>query len=349
MLLCALNLFTSNSIFAQGSLAGTNIANTVSVSYNIDGNAQTPIESSPQGNSNPGVGNGHATEFLVDRKIDVIVTSNGDSNVTLGDSQAELNFTVLNEGNDSQEFALSSNNTLSADEFDTSNCHITVTAITGTPLAGVILPTSGSIKLKADQQASVSIQCDIPLQNAGQAITAGNTSLLSLLALADKNADGSAVLETTGVDTKNSIDTVFSDGVGTDDVIHDASHSARAKYIALNSNEPTPPTLSIDKAILSVQDVNGGNTAVTGSEVTYEIVISTTGTGTIDNVVITDPTPAEMSYKAGSIKLDNTAISDGADGDSGDFGVSSAETVTVNLGSITAGNQYAIQLTYIIN
>jgi hypothetical protein len=67
-------------------------------------------------------------------------------------------------------------------------------------------------------------------------------------------------------------------------------------------------------------------------------------------VIITDPTPANMNYKVASIKLNNSNQSDADDGiDDSDFGITTANTATINLGNIIAGNQHEILITYIIN
>jgi uncharacterized repeat protein (TIGR01451 family) len=277
------------------------------------------------------------------------ITSNGDANVALGYPQAELNFTLINEGNDSQEFKLSTNSVLAADNFDTSSCTTTVTAVTpGSPLPSVVLPTTGNIKLKADQQASISVKCDIPLNNAGSPILAGQTSLLSLHANTEKNIDGSATIQTTIADDAIIIDTIFADSTGTDDVNRDASYSTRANYIASTSTTP-PPTLAINKSIVEVKDTDGGSNAVTGSEVTYKLNVTTSGVGIINNVVITDITPTELTYKPSTIKLNGTGLSDNNDLDKADYGFTTANTATIDLGNINAGDQHEILLTYVIN
>lgn len=337
----------TNSASAQGVIAGTNISNIAVVNYTIDNVIQSPIESSPNGNSSPNNGNGTATTFVVDRKIDLLLTGNNNTNVTLGDIQSEVTFTLSNEGNDNQTFGLTPNSTLLSDNFDTSNCTTTVTAVSGTPLSGVVLPTTGNIKLAPDQQASISVKCDIPLNNGGAPINSGDISLVSLTAITLKNGDESVTTQTNSQDNSQQIDTVFADNAGTDDAVSDASHSARRTYTALTGT--VPPTLSINKSIIEVKDPNGGSTAITGSEVKYKIQITTQGIGNIENVVVTDITPAEMTYKPASLVLDGSSLTDTTDSDSGDFGISASNTATVNLGTIIAGSQYEIQLTYIIN
>ncbi len=347
--LCLSIVFLTNTVNAQGVAAGVDISNIVVVSYDIGGTTQQPIESSPTGNSTPGIGNGLDTVFKVDRKIDLSITSNGNTNAALGYSQAELNFTLVNEGNDSQEFSLTPNSTLGTDDFDTSNCNTTITAVSpGSPLPGVILPTTGNIKLRADQQASISVKCDIPLNNGGSPILIGQTSILSLLANTENNIDGSVTTQTTTPDNSITVDTVFADGTGTDDANRDAAHSTRANYIASNTTTP-PPTLAIDKSIVEVNDSGGGSNAVTGSEVTYKIKVTTSGIGIINNVVITDITPADLTYKPATIKLNGLGLTDNNDADKADYGFTSANTATIDLGNINAGNQHEILLTYVIN
>ena len=347
VLFCLFTLTLTSNLYAQGVAAGTDISNKAIVNYSVGGTLQDFIESSPAGNSAAGVGNGQATLFKVDRKVDLVLTGNSDASVNPGDSQAEVTFTLQNEGNAIQEFNLVPDYTLTSDDFDTNNCNVVVTGITGTPLPGVTLPTSGNIKLKADQQASISVKCDIPLNYNSSPILSGQTSLLGLIATVEKNENGSVTTQSNTADTALGIETVFVDSAGTDDSNRDAMHSARRTYTA--SSSTVVPTLTMDKTIVSVIDTNGGNTAIAGSLVTYNIKVNTAGIGMINNLVIADPTPAEMSYKAGSMKLNNSNLSDGSDADSADFGITTANTATINLGNIAAGSQYDIQLTYIIN
>ena len=347
---CLLHVLSPSVAIAQGVIANTEISNTVTVNYSINGLPQSPIESSPTGNSTPGAGNGTSTTFKVDRKIDLVVTGNSNANVSPGETQSQVTFTLKNEGNDTQEFGFTINHTLTSDNFDTTNCSSEVTSVTGTPIPGVIIPTTGNIKLKADQQAYITVKCDIPMiSGSGTALQTGDASLVSLIATAEKNSDGSNVAETLIADKANVVDTVFSDSLGSDDNNRDATHSARRSYLITTT--ATPPSLLIDKTIIDIVDPSGGNTAVTNSEVTYKIKISTTGSGFIDNVIITDPTPANMTYKPASIKLNNIAqtdINDVVDNTTFDY-LAPTPLATINLGSIVAGSQYEILLTYIIN
>lgn len=334
---------------AEGVVAGIDIENIAVVSYEIDGNAQSPIESTPEGNSLPGLGNGSVTSFKVDRKVDLLLTGDNNANVTPGDTQSEVTFTLLNEGNDTQKFLLSNDENITGDNFDSDNCNTTITHTVDdsnivSPLTPVI--TNNNITLAPDHKATISIKCDIPENYSGQPLVTGNTSQISLTAVALENTDGSSVSQTVGSDTQDSLDTVFADNAGTDDGNRDATHSARRSFVAIDS--AIPPTLTINKSIDNVIDPEGGSTAVSGAKVTYKIVVNTTGTGVINNVVVTDPTPTDMTYQSNTIFLESQNLTDSVGDDSAFFNTSN-KVATINLGSINAGSQHEITLTYIIN
>ncbi len=343
------SLLLSTNAQAQGVVAGTDISNKAVVTYVIAGDVQQPIESTPTGNNAPGIGNGQATTFKVDRKIDLLVTGDNDANVSPGDTQSTLSFTLKNEGNDTQTFLLASNPTLSSDNFDSNNCQTSITqTIDATGAVTNLLPiiTNSTITLAPDIKATVKVHCDIPLNFNGQALTTGQSSLVSLSAVAQKNNDGTTVTQTTTADNINVVDTVFADSEGSDDSNRDASHSARRSFVTIDS--ATPPTLAIKKSIVSVVDPKGGNKAITGAKVTYKIIVSTTGTGVINNVVITDPSPADMTYKTNTIYLGSNHLTDLSGDDNANFNASS-KIATINLGSLNAGIQHEIKLSYIIN
>ncbi|MGK0273110.1 MAG: hypothetical protein ACI88H_003788, partial [Cocleimonas sp.] len=76
----------SNSAWAAGTAAGTDIDNTAVINYSVGGTPQTLIESSEGGNSTPGATNGTPTTFKVDKKIDVLVTTGTDVNAIPGET-----------------------------------------------------------------------------------------------------------------------------------------------------------------------------------------------------------------------------------------------------------------------
>jgi uncharacterized repeat protein (TIGR01451 family) len=130
------------------------------------------------------------------------------------------------------------------------------------------------------------------------------------------------------------VDVVFADAAGSDDAARDGRHAARDAY-----RLGAPVTLS--KTVVNVQDSSGCSAAsgcriAPGSIVTYRIELVAPVPGSVDGLVLADPIPSGMSYVPDSIVVNGTAKTDAADGDQADFGVTSANTVTVAPGNVVA-------------
>jgi len=277
----------SGSAFAAGTAAGTDIDNTASISYSVGGTAQTEIESSEGGNSTPGVGNGTATTFKVDKKIDLLVTAGSGTNVVPNTSGAPtaLAFTLKNEGNSTESFNLTPTQVASGgiDTFNTSGCTVTSPA----------LPVS----LAADASTPVTVQCTIPA--SGGAVVDGAQSYVDLMA-----AESTGLTETVGADTAATVDVVFADdtGTGTDGADRNAKHSATNIYTIDTADISVMKT----SAVLS-DPLNAGTNPkrIPGAEIEYTITVSNAGTGaTASAVTITDAVPANLTYVSCSFSGD---------------------------------------------
>jgi uncharacterized repeat protein (TIGR01451 family) len=84
----------------------------------------------------------------------------------------------------------------------------------------------------------------------------------------------------------------------------------------------------------AVLDPFGGTTSVPGSVITYTLVATVTGNGSLANLAINDPIPAGTQYIASSITLETVAQTDAADADAGNF---NGTRVNVSLGTVPAG------------
>ncbi len=73
---------------------------------------------------------------------------------------------------------------------------------------------------------------------------------------------------------------------------------------------------------------------VPGATITYTIVATVAGSGSVSGLAITDNIPADTTYLPGSIKLGGAALSDAADGDAGDF---NGTRINVALGTVAGG------------
>ncbi|MDW8259473.1 MAG: hypothetical protein RML32_08515, partial [Gammaproteobacteria bacterium] len=96
-----------SAALAQNTAAGTQINNRATVNYSVGGNPQTPIESSPTGNTVPGTGNGANTSFLVDDRVSHTVVALGSGTVVTPNSVNQVTaFSLTNTGNAPHAYAL---------------------------------------------------------------------------------------------------------------------------------------------------------------------------------------------------------------------------------------------------
>jgi len=84
-----------------------------------------------------------------------------------------------------------------------------------------------------------------------------------------------------------------------------------------------------------VLDPFGGSQPIPGAAITYQVVVTATGTGVALGVAFTDPIPASTTYVAGSMRLNGAPLTDAADADSGSVVLAPAR-VAVGLGNLTS-------------
>jgi len=323
----ALTVLSASPALASGTLAGSSIVNTVSVNYQVGGVAQTATSAS--------------NTFVVDRKVNMTVAEVGTTTTTVSPGQlaAVTTFTVTNNSNATLDFALTAANAAAAhggtDNFNVSNIKVYVdTNGNGSFDAGDTLVTYLD-ELAADASKTVFVVSDIPLS-----LNTGDVAGVSLTATAraggTSGSQGSALTETTGADTANTMDTVFADGAGTVDGSRDAAHSASDDYTVLAA------ALTVTKQSRVVSDPINGTTnpkAIPGAVIEYCIVVANaSGSATATSVAISDPLPATVTYQSSFGILLNGSVSSGtcnADGSAG--GSESAGTVSGTLASVAAG------------
>lgn len=281
---------------AVGTAANTEINNTATVNYSVGGVAQTPIESSPAGNTIPGAGNGEATRFVVDRLVDFTVaeTSANATIVTPGLAGALVAFTVTNTGNAPQGFALAATNDAGSDVFgnidgvDVDNLRVFVDANgngvydPGTDVAATI------DTLPADTTVAVFVLADVPLT-----VVNGQFANVSLTARAAVPGTGGATLEaeTIGPENPLAVDVVFGDA-GRDNV------EAAADQYAVQS-----AALTVAKASAVVSDPLNGTSeprAIPLAVVEYALTVTNSGAVDATGVQIVDPLPANTTFVSGA-------------------------------------------------
>lgn len=166
--------------------AGTEVANTFVLNYNVGTTPQDPITNDTATTDPNAVIQGVPTEFTVDRKVDHALTAtNTPINNAAPSSTATLTFELLNEGNDTQAYSFSladlDNGT---DTFDSSNYVIRATLDTaddgsfaGTPTVLTATPTgtaAGSADVSVDVPKGVRMLIEVIATIPGSTETSGS-------------------------------------------------------------------------------------------------------------------------------------------------------------------------------
>lgn len=342
-LLCAsasLFFLSSNNAFALGTLANTPISNTATLAYDVNGVSQPNITSP-------------AATFLVDNKANLdVATSNSPTIVAPAQLQAVTTFTVTNLGNAVQDYALTGGNVVGAatvfgspDTFDALACN---TFVETNGIAGYQAGVDNALfidELAPDASKDVYVVCSIPaaIPTNQQAVTE-----LTAVTRAGVTAGLGAVLtQSAGIDNPAVVDIVFADPVTLTNALgtvpaqtpRDATAFARNAYrvaavvVTVNKTATCSPAAALP--------ADSCSEAKTGTVITYQLLISVTGSGSADALVITDPLPANLTY-AGSLIVPPSAVSS-------DFGVTTPNTLTVNFGSVVAPATLTIQFNATIN
>lgn len=320
--------------FAVGTPAGTTVSNSATLDYRVGGLPQNPIVS-------------NSAQFLVDNKLDLVVSTLDGAAVSVipGATAQVLRYALVNTGNAVQDYALQALPAAGAffgvtDNFDALNVAVYVDAdADGLYTPGV--DTAGFVdELAADAMLTIFIVADIPLGLAD-----ADGALYDLLAAsAVGGAPGSqgALIgadDAAQADDPNLVQLVFADGAGSADAAADGAYSSRDAYQVVTAN------LLVTKTSTVINDPFNGAAnpkAVPGALVRYSISVENTGSAGADLIALVDPIPVATSYATSSITLDGTPLSDGADADAADFGVSNAGAVTVQLGSIAPGGSVTV-------
>jgi len=306
MTLCAIAIGVSanSPAWAAGTLAGTNIENVATASFDT-GSGTVDIQS-------------NTSVILVDELLDVTVTSTdpGDVSTTPGANGVSLAYRVTNNGNGPESYRLTANIANSGDDFDPVFGQIVIdTNNNGVYDAGVdtvyVAGTNDPL-LQPDQSVNVFVLTNIPSTQ-----TNGDRAGVSLIAAAG-----------TGTGTPGTTFAGAGEGGG-DAVVGTTGADSNANgFIRVDA-----ASVALAKSA-TILDPFGGSNAVPGSIITYTLVATVSGTGTLNNLVINDPLPVGTSYVTGSLTLQAASLTDAADADAGNF---NGSRVSVALGNVPSG------------
>ena len=302
-----LGLLSSQLIWAAGTTAGTDITNTATADYFI---GVTPLTATS-----------NTTTTTVDELLNVtLVGQDAGAQVLVGpgDTNQVLTYQITNTGNGTDSYSLAATN-LVGDNFDATAIAIYLDDGDGIfNAADTLLDGSNDPVMNADDVITVFIVADIP---AG--LFDGD------IANIDLTVDSNTATGAPGT-------VVVGGGDGGTDAVVGASggaDSATESYVVSNV------VVSLLKAA-SIVDPFGGSDPVPGATITYSIDVTVTGAGTASGVVISDPIPVDTTYVNASMTLGGVPLTDAVDGiDDADFGVTALNTITVDMGDLTAGTQ----------
>jgi len=302
-------LFTlSAPVQAEGVSAGTLIENTASATYD-DGSGPQSVDS-------------NTVIVRVDELLDVTVTSVDAGPIDAAPGEEILTFEVTNQGNGPEAFTLDANPTVAGNDFDVTITSIAVdTNGNGTYDPGVddILTTPETTDvLAADEVLRVFVIVEVPAD-----ATDGQASDVELTAQA-----------VTGTGTPG---TAFAgQGVDGGDAIVGATGG---EATATGSMIVGITSVDLAKSV-SLADQFGGTSAVPGATATFTIVATVSGSGSIDDLNVTDAIPDDTTYVAGSLTLDSATLTDASGDDAGE--ASDASGISVELGTVNAGTTHTI-------
>jgi len=288
----------TQSALAAGTASGTSITNSASLGYTVSGVAQTPVPS-------------NVVSFLVDNKVNMTVARVDLAPVGVVSGAATVNavttFTVTNNGNTSQDFALAAldmaNGTANpfggvlTDSFVASACTISNIVVVGAGSMGAYTAGDQFINaLTPDSGATVSVTCTIPANQAN-----GTLAVVSLTATAyadnAANTLGAALVNSSGAaDIPGTVQIVFADtvaGPAVGDIPLNGANSILNAYLIQSA------TLSVTKTATPICDPADGNVNpknIPGAAVRYAITIANTGAAAATLSTLTDNLVAQLTF-----------------------------------------------------
>jgi len=303
--------------FAVGTTAGTTIANTASATYTDPTGAPVTVSS-------------NTVNLRVDEILDVTVATaeTGDVGAQPGATNQVVRYTVTNTGNGSEAFRLLPITAIGGDAFD---------------------PNATSVVLDTNNNGVYDPGVDtVYVSGSNDPVLAPDTSLRVFIlstvpGAATDGQRGQIDLTATAVTGSGTAGTVFA-GQGTsggDAVVGTTTAAGRDRNFFLVS----AATVALAKSA-SVLDPFGTATSVPGSIITYTLVATISGSGTIVNLGVGDPIPANTTYVPASLTAEGTGLTDATDADAGEF---AAGRVAVRFGSVAGGQTRTVTFKVKIN
>ena len=311
----AIALLMPSQAYAAGTRAGTTISNTASASFDTGSGTQT-VDS-------------NRVDLRVDELLDVTVATGNPSDVptTPGATNQVLTYSLTNTGNGQEAFALSTIANVGGDNYDPVVTQIYIDngdgifdASTDTLYA---LGANDPV-LNPDQSVRIFVRASTP-----SGVVDGNRGIVTLVAAA-KTGTGAPGTAFAGQGEGGGDAIVGSTG-------GDGQDNGAFRVAAA--------TVSLVKSA-SIVDPFGGSEPLPGAIITYTIVATVAGSGSVNGLAVTDNIPANTTYVAGSIALGGGALTDAVDADAGDY---NGTRIRVGLGTVAGGQTRTVTFRTRIN
>lgn len=351
--------------FASGTLAGVDIVNQATVSYQVGGNIQTPVI---------------ATDTLrVDRKVTVAVVELGSATTTVspGQAQAATAFTVSNTSNAAIDIALAATNfgAVAAPHGGTDGFnpgaytfYVETGGVAGFDATDTLVTYLDSVP--ADGTRTVYVVTSIPLTDGATPITNGLIAAVHLTGTASEldassTAPGAAITATAGANGKLTTETVLLDAAGTasGDIANDGKASDDDDYTVASAVLTVskfsrvladPVNLLVSGALDNVNAVPNPNAkAIPGATIEYCITVANTAGATIPdatNVAISDSLASlPVTYLAAFGVRTGATVASGVCTTPTGTGSFASNTVSGTLGTIPQGTLKTLYFRATIN
>lgn len=301
---------------ASGTRAGTVINNTAQATYDNGGGSPVTVDS-----------NTHS--MTVAELINTVVTWSdpADVSTTPGATTQVLKFQLTNTGNGIETFSLSTNAGIGGDNYDP-----TVNLIVIDDGDGVYEPTQDTVYTGSAQNPTMNPDANLTIfviSTTPTGVVDGNRGGVKLLA-ASTTGTGAPGTTFTGAGEGGG-DAILGTSGGDDD--DDGFYLVSSASVSL-----------LKSAV--VLDPFGGTEPVPGATITYSIVATTSGTGSLPNLAINDVIPTGTTYTPGSIRLGGTSLTDAAGDDAGRF---ASNAISVSLGTVPGGQTRTVSFKVTIN
>ena len=307
MLFC-LPVVCATPAYAAGTPAGTDITNVASASYDVGGVPVT-IQS-------------NTVVIKVDELLDVTTAADtGDLITAPGVTGNVQRFQITNTGNGDEAFVLTANVAATGDDFDP-------------VLQKIVIDTNGNgvYDPGVDEDYTVGGNDPVIAPDTSRYVFVITTTPAGVL-----DTNRAEVILTAAAATGTGAPGTSFDGLGqgggnavVGSTGADASSSA---FLAVQAS-----AVSVLKSV-TILDPFNGNRPVPGAIATYRLVATVSGSGSLTNLVITDPIPVGSQYQVNSITLEAAALTDATDTDVADY---DGTRIRVAAGNVPAGQTRTI-------